>query len=275
MKKFIGLLLVVILGASLCACGESSHRNYVHIEESTFSTGESTDKETTPMTTNSVMIDDTTSDIEDIDIDSINFAEMTESDWNELALKIVKSWLTEGISEEMIFVDLILSEGSCFSQENYEYVCDNCKDVDWNEQALKVAQKYIDNGFMSKKFLADALYREELFTQEQAEHAVEICNADWKEEAAQFAKASIELGGISEKRLYTSLIDGTFFTEEEAKYAMEQIATTDWFEQAVQAAEYEIEYTNNQSRKDVIESLISKEFTLEQAEYAVDKLGLK
>ena len=73
----------------------------------------------------------------------------------------------------------------------------------------------------SKEKLVEQLIKYDLFTQEDADYAVEQGHFDWKEEAVKAVESFGSGGNYSKERLLEKLVEIRKFTQEEAEYAIE------------------------------------------------------
>ena len=80
---------------------------------------------------------------------------------------------------------------------------------------------------MSKEKLVEQLINVALFTQEEADYAVEQVNFDWKENAVKEAESYVRGGKITKEKMLEILVENKKFTQEEAEYAIEH-AKIDW-----------------------------------------------
>ena len=69
--------------------------------------------------------------------------------------------------------------------------------------------------------LVEQLINVELFTQEEADYAIEQVNFDWKEEAVKNVEDIANSGNMSKEELLELLVKKRKFTQEEAEYAIE------------------------------------------------------
>lgn len=81
----------------------------------------------------------------------------------------------------------------------------------------------------SKEGLVWQLINVELFTQEEADYAIEQVHFDWKEEAVKKVEAIANPGNMSKEELLELLVKKRKFTQEEAEYAIEH-AKIDWLD---------------------------------------------
>lgn len=102
----------------------------------------------------------------------------------------------------------------------------NKLNIDWKEQAVLKA-KSLQMFHFSKEMLVSQLINVELFTQEEADYAIEQVNFDWKEEAVKKVEAIANPGNMSKEELLELLVKKRKFTQEEAEYAIEH-AQVDW-----------------------------------------------
>ena len=79
----------------------------------------------------------------------------------------------------------------------------------------------------SKEMLVWQLINVELFTQEEADYAVEHVNFDWKEDAVKEAESYANGRKITKEKILEILVEKRKFTQEEAEYAIEH-AKIDW-----------------------------------------------
>lgn len=95
------------------------------------------------------------------------------------------------------------------------------------KSALKKAQIYSEMMYMSKAGIYDQLVSEygELFTEEEAQYAIDNIDADWKANALEKAKTYQNTMSMSPAAIHDQLTSeyGEKFTQEEADYAIDKL----------------------------------------------------
>ena len=137
------------------------------------------------------------------------------------------------------------------------------------KNALGSAKNYLSFTAFSYDGLIDQLEFEG-YTYEDAQFAVENCDADWNEQALKSAKNYLSFTAFSYSGLIGQL-EYEKFTTEQATYAADNCGA-DWYEQAAKSAKNYLSFSSF-SRDGLISQLEYEGFTNEQAVYGVEQNG--
>lgn len=235
MKKWICLMLALVLALSFTACGEKDAQD----EETTKATETAGDTQPTQTLTKEEQ-------------DTLDHA---------LALLQTIPYSREGLISQMVY------EGY---DEQAAIAAADRTGMNWKEQALKCAEEYVQYLPMSRSGLAQML-EYDLFTAEEAAYAMEqLADVDWDAEADE-AVTNLLRQGVSKLGLEETL-EFQGFTPQQISKAMEKTQDVDWDAQAVLCAEGYLEAMEF-TRDSLIGQLKYEGFTTAQAEYAADQCG--
>ena len=134
--------------------------------------------------------------------------------------------------------------------------------------AYATAKEFLKKSPLSMQQIKNDLTKNDRYSEDATQYALNKLNVDWKEQALLRAKSYQEFH-YSKNKLVEQLINIDKFTQEEADYAIEHVHF-DWKENAVKEAESSSN-GGNISKERLLKILVeNRKFTQEEAEYAIE-----
>lgn len=132
------------------------------------------------------------------------------------------------MSKARVYRQLTSEHGAKFPEEDAQWAMERLSDIDWKKNALESAKNYAGSSMhMSKSRVYNQLISDHgaMFTEEEAQWAMEHLTADWKKNALESAKNYQNNMAMSIDRIRQQLVSphGGQFTEEEAQYAIDNL----------------------------------------------------